>query len=403
MGIINWVSFYLEKNITSKPKEKVKILGNQVVRNLSLKEVKRIAALGNNEKETALLSVYASRKFNSDLEDSLTDEEKKRIIDILYGTKGDQQFIYACSIVINTRSSRNRNVIESVSIVAGAEHPFQSKFSSFIALDSIMQRHDSFIRIIRILTLLSKDKATDFYDYIKRVEEAGKDTFEISRLVSEKLDEYERLMSVKSNEASKETIVDSVIQHKDPEDLKKKERESALLLVYADEKFSGENSVFTEEEKIEIIDIILSSKGDIQFLEACRTFCEIKTSNFESKTFGDITTPKNLIILKVIKYIAHSKNDYQARYSGELARDGLLQEVPCYTDLIRCMSKVESEETATNFNSYVQRILDDVDEYSNYQVPINLERSIKYYKNEDENIKVKTLKNTIGRRKKVER
>lgn len=197
MGKINWVSLFLEKNIDLKSEDKDKLLKKQAVMDLSIKEVRRIATLGDSKKETAILCVYGSRKFDGEAEDSFTAEDKERIINTLFDANGDKQFVYACSVIFNTRSPRNRDVLESVSLVAGATHDFQAELSSYIALDKHMQRHESFIRIVRILTLLDKDKAVSFYEYIKMSEDSDIDTFELSKIVSEKLKEYESLMGIK--------------------------------------------------------------------------------------------------------------------------------------------------------------------------------------------------------------
>jgi hypothetical protein len=212
MGI-NWANLYLGKKIKLKEEEKDEIFSRPAVRNLSLQEVIRIVTLGDKEKISSILAVYASDKFNGkDKYYSPTHEEKGRIIGILYGSKGDMQFKCACSVFCSIEPwnlmGKTELIEESVTLVANAKHGYQARYAGNIAIDRLIQRHERFISIIHMLSILDKEKSLEFYDYIRRLEDSSYSTVGISNYIDGQLNKYAKLMAVEVGVLNHSNIVE---------------------------------------------------------------------------------------------------------------------------------------------------------------------------------------------------
>lgn len=110
-----------------------------------------------------------------------------------------------------------------------------------------------------------------------------------------------------------------------------------IVTVYANEKFNNKNTNYrmTEAQQELVVNTIFNSKGDTQFAEACVTFTKLSTGTFDVK---------DGIIENIIHTLANTEKDYQARYSGRIARTEYFQHQPYFFDLVRFIANVETLE-----------------------------------------------------------
>jgi len=125
-----------------------------------------------------------------------------------------------------------------------------------------------------------------------------------------------------------------------------------MVSVYADDKFdnrNGEHKLSNSRQNV-IVNMIFFSKGDTQFIEACKTFCSTTSTNK-----SDL---KNLAIESVIFSLTNSKYDYQARYAGRVARDPYLREQPYCAGLVKTIADIEPIEKCRDAYDYIVRLFE---------------------------------------------